>query len=102
MLEPFRAPTDVEIEEAQQRLAFRFPAPYVQFLKSCGNVANAILTRAARYVTGRTMVPRTRRGRVFRRGTNRYVWSVGSQGAGAAPNKRNTRRAKTRARDPWR
>ena len=39
--DPLRIPTDAEIAEAERKLNFLFPAAYVAFLKSAGDVASA-------------------------------------------------------------
>jgi hypothetical protein len=39
--DPFREPTDAEIDAAQQRLGFTFPADYRAFLKAGGDVGGA-------------------------------------------------------------
>ena len=44
--DPFRPPTDPEIAEAQHRLNFNFPPEYIAFLKSGGDVANALFEPA--------------------------------------------------------
>ncbi|EGH65204.1 SMI1/KNR4 family protein [Pseudomonas syringae] len=42
----FRTPTDAEIADAESKLNFRFPAPYVQFLKGGSDVVNAVFEPA--------------------------------------------------------
>jgi len=46
VLDPFRPPTDAEIAEAERKLQFVFPPEYVAFLKSGGNVENAVFEPA--------------------------------------------------------
>ena len=43
----FRAPTDADIADAEQKLGFKFPPAYVAFLKGGSNVANAVFEPAA-------------------------------------------------------
>ena len=42
----FRPPTDAEISVAERKLNFDFPPPYIEFLKSGGDVANAVFEAA--------------------------------------------------------
>lgn len=44
--DPFRIPTDAEIAEAERKLNFSFPSAYAEFLKSGGNVENALFEPA--------------------------------------------------------
>ena len=44
--DPFRAPTDAEIDTAEKRLKFRFHPDYREFLKSGGDVGEAALEAA--------------------------------------------------------
>ncbi|EIF51644.1 hypothetical protein SULAR_02233 [Sulfurovum sp. AR] len=41
MENPFRVPTDQEIQEAQEKLNYKFHPDYIEFLKSGSDVANA-------------------------------------------------------------
>ena len=44
--DPFRAPTDAEIDAAERRLDFVFHPDYRAFLKSGGDVGEAVLEAA--------------------------------------------------------
>lgn len=43
---PFRAPTDLEIDAAENRLGIKFHPDYRKFLRDGGNVANALFEAA--------------------------------------------------------
>jgi len=44
--DPFRAPTDAEIDAAEARLKFKFHADYREFLKGGGDVGDAVFEAA--------------------------------------------------------
>jgi len=44
--DPFRVPTDAEIAEAEQKLHFKLPPAYVEFLKGGSNVGSAVFEPA--------------------------------------------------------
>ena len=44
--DPFRAPTDAEIDAAEERLMFKFHPDYREFLKGRGDVGEAVLEAA--------------------------------------------------------